>query len=254
MALNKVTELAVVGVPDWHGTTISDFNDWVTKVTNGNRKSIFRGQRQYWPLLPRVIDGCQRGQILDKEGWLFGKFKKDAARCLHVAPDNDWDWLVVAQHHRLSTRLLDWSFDPLVALWFALEKYEEEGGSPEVWVLTPSIDDYVTPEKGLRPFQGTRTKVFKPIFQIPRVVAQKGCFTLFKHVEKYSSAFVPLEKNFELRKKIQRIRISERSCKIILQELERNGYNHEYIYPDIDEVSKRIMNEWHEIVKYVGAI
>jgi len=243
MALNKVTKRGIIGVPDWHGSSIYDFEEWLKNVSDKTSVSVFRGQRRYWPLLPRVIEGCKRGTVLEQEGELFSRFKADAGRCLHVIPKTDWDWLVVAQHHGLPTRLLDWSFDPFVALWFALENYLKPESEPEVWVLNPKKEDYVIPRTGMRPFQGARTKVFKPTFRIPRVREQKGCFTLFKYVKKSKSEFVPLEQNVRLRQRLQRFRVASYSCEKMRGWLEKKGYTHDRMYPDINEVAKQIKHE-----------
>lgn len=239
MALNNHLKIGTLGLPEWHGTSIQDFDEWCNMMGRLPGTSLFRGQRKYWPLLPRVINNAKRGTILENEKNLLNLFKKEAEPCLHIAPSSDWDWLVVAQHHGLPTRLLDWSYDPYVALWFALEKYEKDGSKPEVWVLNAEKNDTITTTKNTRPFQGSRTKVFQPSFNIPRVRAQKGCFTLFKHVNRSDKGFVALERNKILRKRLQRFRVASYACEDMKTWLFNNGYTHSSIYPNINEAAER---------------
>ena len=54
---------------------------------------------------------------------------------------NLFHYTFIGQHYGLKTPALDWSTDPLVALYFALDKYEyiEDGPFPVVYILNPSI-------------------------------------------------------------------------------------------------------------------
>ena len=111
-----------------HGHTVHNtpsfegFQKWVDLVKDKTETTIFRGQRKDYPLLPNICCSIEQTELLENEREMFRLFKKEAAPCLKVSPENDWEWLAVAQHHGLLTRLLDWTFDPYVELWFALEK------------------------------------------------------------------------------------------------------------------------------------
>jgi len=242
MALNKITEY-IHGHPDWHATSLEDYVEWINIIRQNKTKLIFRGQRKDYPLLPSISRNNVPKSVLIHERALIKKFKEKSPPCLHLLPKTEWDWLVVAQHHGLPTRLLDWTNNPYIALWFALESSEKIDSKPEVWVLKPEKMDIIQSVKKAMPYSGSRTKVFDPTFIIPRVRAQEGCFTLFRFVEKSKNGFVPLEKNKYLRKRLERIRIAPYAVKIIFSQLQSMGYTNERIYPNIDDVAKKIKDE-----------
>ena len=86
---------------------------------------IFRGQRSAsWGLVPGLYrqwrDGStEQAHHHQLEERLLFRFKLEARPYLTIEPDNDWEWLALAQHHGLPTRFLDWTRSPLVALYFA---------------------------------------------------------------------------------------------------------------------------------------
>jgi hypothetical protein len=222
-------------------SSLIEYDNWVKKNKNKTSHTLFRGQENDWPLLPSICRGTVRHKIREQEQQLLKLFKKESKRCLHVIPANDWDWLVVAQHHSLPTRLLDWSTNHYAALWFAVEKSKKiKEVKPEVWCLQPLSKDFIDDLDKTKPFSGSRTKLFETSFNIPRVRAQHGCFALLKHVESAGKCFVPLEKNRHLKDRLTKIRIKPEAASVILEQLEQKGFDHHRMYPDIDKVAQRV--------------
>jgi hypothetical protein len=96
--------------------------------------------------------------------------------------------LSALQHYGVPTRMIDFTFNPFIALWFAVEKYDTEDGRvfaidisdrmvsralasrADPWWSALPLD--VTAEWSTRPW------VWRPPPLDPRIVRQEGCFVL----------------------------------------------------------------------------
>lgn len=157
--------------------TLKDFVQWASE--HSHPRWVFRGQGEPWPLRPAVGRNQMRYSPV-KETQLFDEFKRLARQ--HIENSHalsEWDWLFIAQHHGLPTRLLDWSTNPLVACYFACEESRNGKRQGTVTAISPRDVGFLdVGEQATGPMSITRTGFIFPTAVASRIVAQRGLFSV----------------------------------------------------------------------------
>ena len=102
----------------------------------------FRGQRDASAPLFSALSRYFMAFKIDQRAWrdqekrILRVFKRKAIHFLDHVPDHDddFEWLALMQDHGAPTRLLDFSWSPYVAAFFALHNTTEEG---VIWACNP---------------------------------------------------------------------------------------------------------------------
>src|SRR5262249_51870066 len=146
---------------------------------------LFRGQQDLnWRLIPQIgrketrLKSKGQSEIGKVEARIFESFKRLSLPFLQTMPESELDWLAIAQHHGLPTRLLDWTSNAMAGLWFVVRKAPEDRKPGVVWVLKPENEDFISGQLRKKPFEAPSTRVFRPQHINRRLVAQAGYFTL----------------------------------------------------------------------------
>jgi hypothetical protein len=205
-----------------------DFHEAIRPFIKG--AFIFRGVTDgtHHYLIPRI--GRLRfktGDISSNEKIILRLFKEQSLPYLDFKPSNEWEWLALAQHYGLPTRLLDWTRNPLVALYFAVEKAHE--GDSAVYAYR--VSKRVNTSKEPNPFNIEKVGIFVPSHITRRIIAQGGLFTIHPNPE---ITFNPPN--------IKKITIARKARKQIKRDLWQYGIHRASLFPDLDALCLHI--EW----------
>ena len=173
--------------------------------------------------------------------------------------DTIWDWLALGQHRGLPTRLLDWTYSPLVALHFATEAFEDYERDGVVWcvnfveankrlpqrlrrIMTREGSETLTVDmlsvfKELRDFDALSRTPFLVFLEPPavdrRILNQFALFSLMSSPTAQIGAW--LDDHPEL---CRRVVIPARLKWEIRDKLDQANVNERILFPDLDGLSR----------------
>ena len=162
-------------------------------------------------------------------------FRSQSLPHLRRDPMYEWDWLAMAQHHGLATRLLDWTSNPLVALWFAVREEPREAEPAVVFVFGPEANDFAN--RAVQPYVVPKTKFFRPSHLNQRIVVQQGWFSVH-HFSAKSDRFSTLGRVPAYKERIDRVLIPGGCFASLRTELNCVGINDATMFPDLDGLSR----------------
>lgn len=195
------------------------------------RTVIYRGMKSVkYPLIPkigRIIPPDSIGSREKNEKEILRLFKQRALRFLDFMPTTDWDWLALGQQHGLPTRLLDWTNNPLVACYFAVEEQSEDDSV----IYAYQNKSYIDVEEHPEPFRYREVGKFIPRHISPRITNQGGLFTI--HPKPYE----PFESD-----DMEKILIPQKIRSELKKTLDRYGVDRFSLFPSLDALSAHI--EW----------
>jgi hypothetical protein len=248
--------------------TIESLADLIARVTpaspdpaTGRHRDsgVYRGAANAtWPLLTSLdtLGGVTPAHSkADLEEHILRNFIRYSRPFFPVSPINEWEVLIAAQHHGLPTRLLDWTYSPMVAAHFATVEGDRETDRavwrldwkavhryfrlPDRALLIQDLEGIFGQERAFTPWAlfepRTRERQFACMIEPPsldaRIATQAATFTLCSENRRPFDSF--LEAN-GLSSALTRFVIPAREVGRLRDQLDLVSVDERRLFPDLD--------------------
>ena len=227
----------------------------------------FRGHRDSsWKLSPKLY----RVEYKDAdESEIRLEFESRALQLIQGRmPSEKWEWYFLMQHYGAPTRLLDWTDNPLLALYFAVADHPRDCDAA-VWVLDPDwlnrklrrgIEGAMLPDwkeansylKDLEDaFEGTKVTARMPAAIDPphvdrRLAVQSSRFVIFG-VDRDLMKIKAIKSEAKRKRHLQMLTIPRDAVRAIQKDLYSCGITHSFVFPDLDGLCREICRKHRRI-------
>lgn len=238
----------MASLPGVRVQSLTEFLDQVFAHSDEDN-CLYRGQRRSsWDLTPKLgrLPLRESSTVPEVEKVLIDEFKRQCIPHLSRELIDEWEVLAMAQHHGLATRLLDWTTNPLAALWFAVREPALDRDYAVVLMLQPEAGDFVEDRAAASPYTIRKTRFFQPSHLNPRIVAQSGWFSVH-YWNKSSDHFSRVDRIANYRNRLHRLHIAPKYFSEIRARLDRVGLNEASLFPGLDGLSNHL-NWMHSVL------